>query len=310
MKIKPYLQIARFDHWFKNIFILPGVVLAVYEHHWQIQAGLLPRLVIGLLSIGFIASSNYVINEIIDAPRDALHPVKKNRPVPSGLIDIRIGYIQWVVLALLGAGLSLWLGTAFIVSVLSLWVMGCLYNIPPIRLKDKPYLDVLSESVNNPIRLLVGWYAAGMSKLPPISLVAAYWMIGAFFMGVKRFAEFRRIRDPKVAKRYRDSFGYYNEQRLLISIIYYAVAFGLFFGVFIMRYRLELLLSIPLIAGFIGWYMNLGFLPDSPAQYPEQLYKQRGFLIYVSACTMAMLILFRVNLPILYRIFQPTVRLP
>ena len=36
--------------------------------------------------------------------------------------------------------------------------MGCLYNIPPIRTKDHAYVDVLSESINNPIRFLVGWY--------------------------------------------------------------------------------------------------------------------------------------------------------
>ena len=31
--------------------------------------------------------------------------------------------------------------------------MGTLYNIPPIRMKDMPYADVLSESINNPIRI-------------------------------------------------------------------------------------------------------------------------------------------------------------
>ena len=40
-----------------------------------------------------------------------------------------------------------------------LWVMGCIYNIPPVRSKDLPYLDVLSEAVNNPLRMLAGWAA-------------------------------------------------------------------------------------------------------------------------------------------------------
>ncbi len=305
-----YVKIARIDHWFKNVFILPGVVLALYENQWHINMILIPRIVVSLLSIGCIASSNYVINEIIDAPKDALHPVKKNRPVPSGKINIRIAYIEWIALACCGLILSLYLGKFFSLSMLGLWIMGCLYNISPIRLKDKPYLDVLSESINNPIRLLAGWYAVGMNRLPPVSLTVAYWMLGAFFMAVKRFAEYRRINDARVAAKYRDSFSFYTEQRLLVSIIYYAVAFGLCFGVFIIRYRMELLLTIPLLAGFIGWYMNLGFLPDSPAQYPEQLYKQHGFVLYVLACALSMLILFRVNIPALYSIFTPTIRLP
>ncbi|NPA75994.1 MAG: UbiA prenyltransferase family protein [Euryarchaeota archaeon] len=309
-RIKPYFQIARIDHWFKNVFILPGIILALYDNHWRTDFLIVPHIFLALLSIGCIASSNYVLNEILDAPRDALHPVKKHRPVPSGRINVRIAYCEWILLACFGFLLSWPLGTSFTLTMLALWIMGCLYNIPPIRLKDKPYLDVLSESINNPIRLLAGWYAVGMTRLPPVSLMVAYWMLGAFFMAVKRFAEYRRINDPRRAAEYRDSFAYYTEQRLIISIVYYAVAFGLCFGVFIIRYRLELLLTIPLLAGFIGWYMNLGFLPDSPAQYPERLYKQRGFVLYVLACSLAMLFLFRVNIPALYTLFTPTIRLP
>ena len=87
-----------------------------------------------------------------------------------------------------------------------------------------------------------------------------------------------------------------------------AFAFGLFFGVFIMRYRLELLLSFPFIAGFIGWYIHLGFLADSPAQYPERLYRQRGFVIFATLCVGVMLLLLFVDMPVLHQIFVPTMR--
>ena len=55
---------------------------------------------------------------------------------------------------------------------------------------------------------------------PPLSLLIAYWMVGAFFMAVKRFAEYRRIGDPQISAEYRRSFKYYNEERLMVSIIY------------------------------------------------------------------------------------------
>ena len=29
VKLNPYIKIARFDHWFKNIFVLPGVAFAI-----------------------------------------------------------------------------------------------------------------------------------------------------------------------------------------------------------------------------------------------------------------------------------------
>ena len=55
-----------------------------------------------------------------------------------------------------------------------------LYNVPPIRIKDYAYFDVLAESVNNPLRFLVGWFAVAPQFLPPSSVLLAYWM-GAHF---------------------------------------------------------------------------------------------------------------------------------
>jgi decaprenyl-phosphate phosphoribosyltransferase len=306
--VAPYVAITRLDHWFKNVFVLPGIVVALYAEPSLLRWELLRNSVVALLAMGFVASSYYVLNEILDAPFDALHPLKRNRPIPSGRISMPIAYAEFVllgVLALLTAAIvNFWvLGT-----IAALWIMGCLYNIPPARTKDKPYLDVLSESVNNPLRMLVGWYCSGITVLPPASLVAAYWMLGAFFMAVKRLAEFRRIDDPVRAAAYRRSFAYYNEERLLVSVTYYAVAFGLFFGIFLVRYRIELILTVPLIAAFIAWYIHLGFLPDSPTQTPEKLFRQPGFVICAAVCVAVFVALLFVNLPEIGQIFVPTIR--
>ena len=305
-QIIPYIKIARVDHWFKNVFMLPGVLVAIYLDSSILSWNIVPKLMLAVLITGFVASSNYVINEILDAEKDKKHPVKKNRPVPSGQINIIIGYLEWLGLAVLGLGLAWFLGKPFFYSALTLWVMGCFYNIPPIRTKEKPYLDVLSESVNNPLRLLLGWYATTTTLLPPISLVFAYWMIGAFFMAAKRFAEYRMINDPVQAAEYRSSFSHYNDERLLISIIYYVSAFGLFFGIFLIRYRIELILSIPVIAGFIAWYLHLTFLKDSPVQYPEKLYKEKGFVLYTLLCVIVVTSLLFFNVPVLNEIFSKT----
>jgi len=126
-------------------------------------------------------------------------------------------------------------------------------------------------------------------------------------MAVKRFAEYRHINDPARAAAYRRSFCHYNEERLLVSITYFGVAFGLFFGIFLLRYRVELILSIPFIAGFVAWYIHLGFLPDSPTQYPEKLFQQRGFLAYAVLCVAVIIGLLFWDVPIVGRIFVPTI---
>ena len=198
------------------------------------------------------------------------------------------------------------LGPHFFATALALWCMGCIYNVRPVRAKDRPYLDVLAESLNNPLRLLMGWYATGTTLVMPISLVIAYWMLGAFFMAVKRFAEYRTINDPVLAASYRKSFSHYNEVRLLTSATYYGVAFGLFLGIFPIRYRIELLVSVPFLAGVIAWYIHLGFREDSPAQYPEKLYMEKPFVAYMLLCLVVMVGALFVDLPWLEQLFAPT----
>ncbi len=312
IRTKPYVQIARIDHWFKNVFVMPGVVVAIFIEPSLLNESLGWRLVLGLLAAGLVCSSNYVLNELLDAEKDRAHPVKQNRPVPSGLVDVRIAWLEWLTLAALGLSGAWFLGKGFFYSALVLWVMGCLYNIPPIRTKEIPYLDVLSESINNPLRLLLGWYLTGTTLLAPVSLLVAYWMVGAFFMAVKRLAEYRTIADRKRAADYRASFGHYNERRLFVSIVYYTAAFGLCFGIFLIRYRLELVLSIPLVAAVTAWYLNLGFRDNSPVQYPEKLYTEKGLMLLLFACAGLMLVLLFVDIPILHDLFRqtPTAEVP
>jgi 4-hydroxybenzoate polyprenyltransferase len=302
--ISGHLQICRFDHWIKNVFIIPGLLIAISVYPQSLNAHLAITIVIGFLAAGLIASSNYVINEILDAPFDALHPTKKNRPTPSGQVNIPLGYVQWIVLMLIGLGLASLVSQALVWVLLWLWVMGCIYNIKPVRAKDVPYVDVLVESINNPIRLLVGWFIVSPPVTIPVSLLISYWMIGAYLMAIKRFAEMRDISKNISARQYRKSFAYYTEQNLLVSIMFYAATSMLFFGVFVMRYRLELILSFPLIAFIMAMYLNLAFKEDGSAQAPEKLWKETPLMLASFICLSLMALLMNVSLPMFTSLFQ------
>ena len=251
-----------------------------------------------------VASSNYVLNELLDGPNDLLHPEKRQRPVPSGRVRPALAYAEWLLLVAAGFALAISLNIYFFGAALSLWLMGIAYNVPPLRTKEWPYLDVLSESVNNPIRLLLGWFALVTDSVPPVSLAISYWMVGAFFMGVKRYAEYRHIANASVAAAYRRSFAYYTEERLLISLFFYATACAFFAGIFIVRYHLELILFTPLAAGLFAYYMKLGLQPDSPAQNPEQLYRQPGFVAYLVACLLIFVLMMFTHIPAMYDLFN------
>jgi 4-hydroxybenzoate polyprenyltransferase len=304
--LRGHIAIARIDHWFKNVFVFPGIVAAIGVDPHHIAPNLLQRTAIGLTSVCLVASSNYVINEVLDAPSDRAHPVKFARPVPSGKVSIPLAYVEWIALMMVGIWLAYQVSTALAVTVGVLWVMGCIYNIPPIRSKDLPYLDVLSEAVNNPLRLLAGWFIAGTASVAPASLLLSYWMIGCYFMAMKRFAEYRDIADPKRAAAYRKSFAFYTEERLLVSIMFYGTAAMLFLGAFIMRYRLELILSFPLVALVMAMYLLLAFRPNSAVQRPEGLYREPLLMSAVVTCAGLMAVLMVVDIPVLAQIFAPT----
>src|ERR1700680_726138 len=91
-----YVQIARVDHWFKNVFMILGVVLAMfYEPEVAAWSSVMPLLVAALATC-LVASSNYVLNELLDGPNDLLHPEKRFRPVPSGRIRPALAYAEWL----------------------------------------------------------------------------------------------------------------------------------------------------------------------------------------------------------------------
>jgi 4-hydroxybenzoate polyprenyltransferase len=304
--LRGHLAIMRVDHWFKQVFVLPGIAAALSDASSDIPSGLWVRVVLGFVSTSLVCSSNYVVNEVLDAPSDLSHPTKCARPVPSGLVNIPLAFVEWIALMVVGVGLGFAINPPFGFTMLALWMMGCLYNIPPARFKDLPYLDVLSESINNPLRMLAGWYMTGITAFAPTSLLLSYWMAGCYFMAIKRFAEYREIGDPDRAAAYRRSFAYYTPERLLISIVFYASAAMLFLGAFVMRYRLELILAFPVIAVVMAIYLGLAFKPDSAVVNPEKLYRERSLMAAVGVCAALMLALFFIDIPALDTVFRPT----
>jgi 4-hydroxybenzoate polyprenyltransferase len=304
--LRDYISLARPDHWFKNVFMVPGIVLAWIACGQPALLPLLPLIGLGFVSACLIASSNYTINEWLDAEEDRQHPEKKLRPAAAGRIRPALAYAQWLALAAAGLWTGWLVGVPFFWSAAALFVMGIIYNVRPVRSKDRPYIDALSESVNNPIRLLLGWYCLDCGLVPPASLLLAYWMLGGFFMAMKRFGEMRHLGNPAVAMAYRRSFRVYTPDRLLISVVFYATAFGLFGGIFLIRYRVELILAVPFVAGLMAMYMHLGLLPNSPAQHPEALFRHRPFLLYSCLTALVLLVCVVFRFQWLDRIFETT----
>ena len=234
MVLKNYVKIARPDHWFKNVLMLPGFIIALMISH-QPLLPLAKNLLIGLLSLCLTASANYVVNEWLDRDFDRHHPTKKHRPCAMRLIELKWVYFEYFLLSAAGLILASLISWYFFSTAAFLLIMGILYNVQPFRTKDRTYLDVISESINNPIRFLMGWLIVTTLNFPPSSLLLTYWMGGAFLMSVKRYAEYQENGDNTLAGHYRRSFRFYSNETLLSSAMFYALCAAFFGGVLALK---------------------------------------------------------------------------
>lgn len=300
---RDYLRIARFDHATKHVFIIPGIALAVLLRGQQSSAlgdGLLFNVVVGFLSAIAVASANYVINEWLDREFDRFHPEKSQRAAVQREMSGWLVLLEWAVLLAVGLALASLVNANFLIAAVLLAISGITYNVVPIRTKDRVYLDVLSESLNNPIRLFMGWTMVDATSLPPVSLILAFWFGGAFLMNSKRLAEYRDI-SASIGREtlglYRRSFRYYTENSLSVANLVYALLCAFFIAIFLIKYRIEYVVLFPCIVALFAVYYAMSLTPDSAARKPEKLYRAKPVLVTAAITTGAFLFGTLVDIP-------------
>lgn len=300
-----YASIARPDHWIKHVMIVPGIVFAWLLAPGSGDVGRSFESTAFIIAVGFasaclIASANYVINEWLDAPFDAQHPKKQSRPAVRTEMDPMVVYAEYALLIVAGLGLALLVGRMFFVTSVVFAISGVVYNVRPFRTKDLPFLDVISESLNNPLRLLLGWFMVAPTFAPPVSVVLAYWAGGAFLMTVKRFAEHRFLSiggGAAQVARYRPSLAGYKESTLILACLIYAQLFAFMMGIFLLKYRIEYMLLFPPMCLLFAFYMRIGYSKDSAAQSPERLFREPALLGLASSIVVLFLALTFIDLP-------------
>lgn len=285
-----YLKVARIDHWLKNIFIVFGHAVAiVLVFDLDITLSLVWAAGLSLIPACLIASANYILNEILDAPFDRLHPTKKHRGIPAGKVNVPILWGAMAGLVIVGFGLALWWfpNPGYTAALGLLLFSGLVYNVQPIRLKDRAYLDVIAESFNNPIRLWLGWYALTPTlSPPPLSIMLAWWAFGGLLMTGKRYSEFRMIDDVELSGKYRKSFQVYTDKSLIIAMLTYANLFCFCSGWAISSYGAfnNLVFVFPLVILATIVYFHHAMSEAGARLEPEQLL-QNPWVILIATIT-------------------------
>ena len=308
ISLRSYVKMLRPDYWTKHIFILPGIMLAIlYVGDVNILL-VLKNAGLGVAVACLAASSNYVINEFLDREFDKFHPIKKQRVNVTTNIPVRNIVILYLSLLLLSYFVSyFFINKFFFLVIVFFTLMGLVYNVPPVRTKDIFILDILTESINNPIRLILGWAMVSPFSIPPSSLILFYFFTGCFLMTSKRlseYAEMDRMGSLEQLKLYRGAFRKYNRQNLmdLMSFFYGTSIFLL--TVFMFKYKIEFLFILPFFILMFVYYSKLSLASsnvslNSVSFHKDKVIKRLLFIIFL-----LFIVLYYVNLPKLEEFFS------
>jgi decaprenyl-phosphate phosphoribosyltransferase len=286
-----YFQILRINHWFKNLFLIFGIVTGLwYTQSSLFQFDVLVKTLMAFLIASILSSSNYIINQIADADFDKKHDSKKDRPIPSGRISILRAKFLAILLMFSCIVFSYTLfSVSFSITLLLFGLAGFVYNIRPVRLKDIPYIDVLAESINNPIRFLLGWYIVFPLQFPPVVILLLTWSVGALLMTAKRYDELMFYGNKLVL--YRATFKSYSLASLKFMLILYSILTLILTSIVIWYYQRSLLITIPIIATYSYWLVKEIISGRAKTKSVESFVLSKKFILFTLLVALVMILL-------------------
>lgn len=297
--MKAYLRALRLERWPRSTAVYVGTAALLFRD--PAALGAFPpgetalRLAGAFLLTWLISTANYAVNEVADAPYDIHHPNKRNRPLAAGEVNRMplLGLGMAFSAAALTASLLFFTWPLFL-SLASLLAAGFVYNLKPVRTKDVPFLDSVSESVNNPIRFCIGWYALAPAAFPPWSLLIAWWAFGNFLMVAKRLSEFRLLGDR--AGDYRASLIKYSRASLFFGMIASAAVFFAAYTYFAVAFGMPGLFYLsPFLAFYFYLFLRKTLSEKEVMEEPEFLLIRPGFALYTLLLAALFLLVFLRN---------------
>jgi len=190
--VRAAVATMRPKQWIKNALVVAAAGAAGALGHDDVPA----RVALATGAFCLLASGIYAVNDVLDAPEDRRHPVKRHRAVAAGTLDpvaaTALGLwlmLAGLVLCAVIAPLLVFVGAAYVGLTLSYTLLW----------RHVLVLDILAIAGGFVLRAVAGGVAA------PVTLSRWFLLVvvcGAVFVAAaKRYAELRRAGSNHLARR-------------------------------------------------------------------------------------------------------------
>ncbi|MHA1168762.1 MAG: UbiA prenyltransferase family protein [Candidatus Hodarchaeales archaeon] len=196
------IKLLRPYQYYKNVLIFLGFIFARELIHWSDH--LIP-LLIGFIGLCSVSSLNYVLNDLKDIQNDKLHPEKKNRPLPSGLVPVKVAILMVFLLLLVSIIVCLFVGLPFTAVCMLVFFTSQAYSF---YFKQVIFADVSLIALNYVWRAVAGVVIIGK----PISpwLITLGFLFALFLALCKRKGDLILLGDDAV--NHKKVFRHYNHR--------------------------------------------------------------------------------------------------
>jgi 4-hydroxybenzoate polyprenyltransferase len=185
--LKSVSRAIRCEQWIKNVLLF---VPAIAAHQLLVPSVIVPTI-LGFICFCLIASSAYLVNDLMDLPADRHHPVKRLRPFAAGDLAPAVGALLLIPCIITPAILAwLFLPVAFASVLGGYLVVTLAYSF---HLKKQLLLDVVVLAGLYSLRIMAGGAAAGVFLSPWLLAFSIFVFLSLAL--VKRVSELRNIRD-------------------------------------------------------------------------------------------------------------------
>ena len=167
------VRITRPQQWVKNGVVLAAVVFAgSIRDTSKVELAFAAAGVFCLLS-----SAIYTINDLVDRNRDRAHPLKKDRPLASGRMNVSTAIILILVLSTVGLAAAWHIDGHFFFVSLGFVALNLLYSLV---LKNIAILDVMTLALSFVVRAFAG---AAAIQVPASKWMLINTLLLALFLG-------------------------------------------------------------------------------------------------------------------------------